>query len=82
MRFWGFPIAFALLFAQQPEPVYINAPYVSSSDKVASAMLKLAGVSKSDIVYDLGCGDGRIVILAAKQYGAHGTGIDLNPERI
>ena len=82
MRFWGFPIAFALLFAQQPEPVYINAPYVPSSDKVASAMLKLAGVSKSDIVYDLGCGDGRIVILAAKQYGAHGTGIDLNPKRI
>jgi len=45
-------------------------------------MLKLAGVSKSDIVYDLGCGDGRIVIAAAKTYGAHGVGIDINPERI
>src|ERR1700736_3871698 len=82
MRFCGFPIAFALLLAQQPEPVFINAPYVPSSDKVVSAMLKLAGVSGSDVVYDLGCGDGRIVILAAKEYGAHGTGIDLNPKRI
>jgi SAM-dependent methyltransferase len=75
-------IAFALLLAQQPEPVYINAPYIPSSEKVVSAMLKLAGVNKGDVVYDLGCGDGRVVILAAKDYGAHGTGIDLNPERI
>jgi ribosomal protein L11 methylase PrmA len=45
-------------------------------------MLKLADVNKSDIVYDLGCGDGRIVIAAAKQYGAHGVGIDINPQRI
>jgi SAM-dependent methyltransferase len=82
MRFWIFPIAVALLFAQPPEPVDINAPYVPSSDKVVSAMLKLAGVNASDMVYDLGCGDGRIVILAAKEYGARGTGIDLNPERI
>ena len=82
MRFCGFPIAFALLLAQQSETVYINAPYVPSSDKVVSAMLKLAAVNSSDIVYDLGCGDGRIVILAAKEYGARGTGIDLNPKRI
>jgi ribosomal protein L11 methylase PrmA len=46
------------------------------------AMLKLAGVKKTDIVYDLGCGDGRIVIMAAKLYGAHGVGIDINPERV
>jgi len=83
MRFCGFTIAsFALLLAQPPEPVFINAPYVPSSDKVVTAMLKLAGVNNSDIVYDLGCGDGRIVILAAKEYGARGTGIDLNPKRI
>ncbi len=82
MRFCGFTIAFALLLAQSPEPVYINAPYVPSSDKVVNAMLKLAGVNNSDVVYDLGCGDGRIVILAAKEYGARGTGIDLNPKRI
>ena len=45
-------------------------------------MLKLADVTKTDTVYDLGCGDGRIVIAAAKEYGAHGVGIDINPERI
>jgi ribosomal protein L11 methylase PrmA len=45
-------------------------------------MLKLADVTKTDTVYDLGCGDGRIVIAAAKDYGAHGVGIDINPERI
>jgi ubiquinone/menaquinone biosynthesis C-methylase UbiE len=45
-------------------------------------MLKLADVKKTDVVYDLGCGDGRIVIAAAKTYGARGVGIDINPERI
>src|SRR5262249_44554506 len=45
-------------------------------------MLKLAGVAKTDVVYDLGCGDGRIVIAAAKTYGARGVGIDINPVRI
>ena len=46
------------------------------------AMLKLAGVTSDDVVYDLGCGDGRIVITAAKLYGAHGVGIDIDPQRI
>jgi predicted RNA methylase len=45
-------------------------------------MLKLAKVTKNDVVYDLGCGDGRIVITAAKKYGATGTGVDINPQRI
>ena len=45
-------------------------------------MLKLADVKKSDVIYDLGCGDGRIVIAAAKLYGARGVGIDHNPELI
>jgi ribosomal protein L11 methylase PrmA len=45
-------------------------------------MLKLAGVTGSDVVYDLGCGDGRIVIAAAKTYGAKGVGIDIDPARI
>ena len=43
---------------------------------------KLAQVNRNDLVYDLGCGDGRIVIAAAKNYGARGVGIDLNPKRI
>ena len=82
MQFCGLTIAFALLLAQPPEPVFINAPYVPSSDKVVSAMLKLAAVNSSDSVYDLGCGDGRIVVAAAKDFGAHGVGIDINPVRI
>jgi ubiquinone/menaquinone biosynthesis C-methylase UbiE len=45
-------------------------------------MLKLGGVKKGDIMYDLGCGDGRIVILAAQKFGATGTGVDIDPERI
>jgi ribosomal protein L11 methylase PrmA len=45
-------------------------------------MLKLADVKSSDNVFDLGCGDGRIVIAAAREYRAHGVGIDINPERI
>jgi ribosomal protein L11 methylase PrmA len=45
-------------------------------------MLKLAGVTKADVVYDLGCGDGRIVIAAAKTFGARAVGIDINPVRI
>jgi SAM-dependent methyltransferase len=49
---------------------------------VVSAMLKLADVTSSDLVYDLGSGDGRIVIAAAMEYGAHGVGIDINPDRV
>jgi ribosomal protein L11 methylase PrmA len=45
-------------------------------------MLKLANVQKSDILYDLGCGDGRIVVTAAKKFGTRGVGIDINPVRI
>jgi cyclopropane fatty-acyl-phospholipid synthase-like methyltransferase len=45
-------------------------------------MLALAKVGKNDVLYDLGCGDGRIVVTAAKRFGAQGVGIDLNPERI
>src|SRR3984893_17204582 len=59
-----------------------DVPYVPTTEAAVQAMLKLAGVKKTDIVYDLGCGDGRIVIAAAKEYGARGVGIDINPERI
>lgn len=59
-----------------------DVPYVPTTEPAVQAMLKLAGVKKTDVVYDLGCGDGRIVIAAAKTYGAHGVGIDINPVRI
>src|SRR5579859_422981 len=72
----------ALAPAQEPSRLVPEVPYVPSSSAIVEAMLKLADVRASDNVYDLGCGDGRIVILAAKQYKAHGVGIDINPQRI
>jgi ribosomal protein L11 methylase PrmA len=69
--------------AQGAQPAHQpNVGYVPTSDEAVQAMLKLAGVTKSDVVYDLGCGDGRIVITAAKVYGARGVGIDIDPQRI
>jgi SAM-dependent methyltransferase len=58
------------------------APYVATPLTVVEKMLEMAEVTENDVVYDLGCGDGRIVITAAKKYGARGVGIDLDPERI
>jgi SAM-dependent methyltransferase len=78
-------VSLVLLFSTasaQPPQIQIHAPYVTTPHPVVNAILKLASVKSSDIVYDLGCGDGRIVISAARAYGAHGVGIDINPERI
>jgi SAM-dependent methyltransferase len=58
------------------------APYVPTPQDVVDRMLKLGGVTKNDVVYDLGCGDGRIVVTAAKQFGARGVGVDIDPQRI
>ena len=58
------------------------APFVPTPQDVVDRMLELAGVGASDVVYDLGCGDGRIVITAAREYGARGVGIDIDPQRI
>jgi precorrin-6B methylase 2 len=60
----------------------LDVPYVPTKFPVVDEMLKMAGVTKTDVLYDLGCGDGRIVIGAAQKYGARGVGIDLDPERI
>jgi len=69
--------------AQPPQPKRApDVPYVPTTEEAVQAMLKLAGVTRADTLYDLGCGDGRIVIAAAKTYGAHGVGIDINPVRI
>lgn len=59
-----------------------DVPFVPTSQNVVQAMLKLAGVKAGDVVYDLGCGDGRIVITAVRDFGARGVGIDINPVRI
>lgn len=60
----------------------LSVPYVPTPLDVVDAMLKMAKVSRNDYVIDLGSGDGRIVINAAKKYGARGFGVDLNPVRI
>jgi len=63
-------------------PDELDVPYVPTPESVVEKMLDMAAVTGSDLVYDLGCGDGRIVIAAAKERGARGVGIDLDPERI
>jgi SAM-dependent methyltransferase len=59
----------------------LDVPYEPTSPEVVEAMLDLAGVKAGDVVYDLGCGDGRIVVAAAKR-GARAIGVDLDPQRI
>ena len=58
------------------------APFVPTPQDVVDRMLELAEVTSSDVVYDLGCGDGRIVITAAQRFGARGVGVDIDPQRI
>jgi SAM-dependent methyltransferase len=67
--------------AQTATPA-LDVPYVPTPEPVVSAMLKLAQVKRGDVLYDLGSGDGRIVIAAAKRYGVRGTGVDIDPRRI
>ena len=62
---------------RQPDVIYVPTP-----PEVVDAMLRLAKVTKNDVVYDLGSGDGRIVITAAQKYGARGIGFDIDPQRI
>jgi SAM-dependent methyltransferase len=60
----------------------LDVPYEPTSYEIAEEMLRMANVKKDDLVYDLGCGDGRIVIMAVKERGARGIGVDLDPQRI
>ena len=66
-------------YAQTRTP---DVQYVPTPNNVVAEMLQLTDVTKKDVVYDLGCGDGRLVITAAKRFGARGVGIDIDPQRI
>jgi protein-L-isoaspartate O-methyltransferase len=57
-----------------------SAPYVATPQEIVEQMLELAKVGPDDVVYDLGSGDGRIVITAAQKYGAHAVGVELRPD--
>ena len=62
---------------RRPDVIFVPTP-----EAVVEAMLQVANVTKSDVVYDLGCGDGRIPVTAAKKYGARGFCFDIDPQRI
>jgi hypothetical protein len=70
-----------LTFSPASAPA-LDVPYVPTPQHVVDEMLRLGGVKKGDFLIDLGSGDGRIVVSAARDHGARGIGIDLNPERI
>jgi len=72
-------LAIATLSAQTPAKKEPDVIYVPTPQPVVEAMLDLAQVKATDVVYDLGSGDGRIVITAAKKYGARGVGVELDP---
>ncbi len=74
--------ALPLAAAQEPPLRKPDVRWVATTDPVVDLMLKMAKVTSADVVYDLGCGDGKIVIAAARTYGARGVGIDIDPERI
>ncbi len=67
----------AAIATRRPDVIYVPTP-----EEVVDAMLQVAKVTKNDVVYDLGTGDGRIPVTAAKKYGARGVGIDIDPQRI
>lgn len=77
-----FIVSLVFLGSAGQQRVRPEVPYVPTPDEVVREMLKMANVSQNDILYDLGCGDGRIVITAAKEIGCRGVGIDIDPVRI
>jgi SAM-dependent methyltransferase len=81
----GLPLTIALVVfwsAGHPQVQKPDVEYVPTPEHVVAAMLEMAETRSTDVVYDLGCGDGRVVIAAAKDYGARGLGVDIDPERI
>ncbi|KPF70125.1 hypothetical protein IP84_03930 [beta proteobacterium AAP99] len=76
---WAWMGAPAISLARDLE---LDVPYVPTPMTVVDRMLEMAKVGKRDLVYDLGCGDGRIVIRAAERFGCRGVGVDLDPVRV
>ena len=74
--------ALALLFLVATQTRPPDVLFVGTPPEVVDAMLQGAGVKSPDVVYDLGSGDGRILIAAAKKYGARGVGIEIDPAQI
>ena len=72
----------ALLSVVAPQKRAPDIHFTPTRHNIADAMLRLARVTPDDVVYDLGSGDGKIVIMAAQKFGARGVGVDINPERI
>src|SRR5687768_18038512 len=72
-----FQVAQAAAPARTPDVIFVPTP-----QQVVDEMLKIANVKQGDVLYDLGSGDGRIVVTAAKRFGVRGTGIDIDPQRI
>jgi SAM-dependent methyltransferase len=82
---YGLCLVVAVLWVSacaQPQPKKPDVEYVPTPQHVVAEMLRLLAVKPTDVVYDLGCGDGRVVITAAKRYNARGVGIDIDPKRI
>ncbi len=67
---------------KREDPKYFNTTYVPTADEVIEKMFEMGKVGKDDLIFDLGCGDARILFMAAKKFGARGVGLELNPERI
>jgi trans-aconitate methyltransferase len=80
----GLVLAGSSLAQQQLKPLdkEPEVPYVPTHERVVAEMLKVANVGKNDVLYDLGSGDGRIPITAAKRFGTRGVGVDVDPARI
>jgi SAM-dependent methyltransferase len=65
-----------------PDRIGLNAPFITTSDAVVEKMIEAAELTPDDVAYDLGCGDGRIIIAAALQTGCRGIGFDIDPQRV